>query len=136
MTRAIKLELDRTFEVFDLEPYPHLHDVLGAHFDITFLNGPIARHPRQVTVGIAVADEGLLKKLPRNTLATSRNTLATSLRGVFSLQDTMLVGPAVVVGSNWEGENVDVPTWAIDLVTEIKRCTDEAFKYEQNAGDN
>ena len=127
--RAIKLDLGGSFSVFDLQPYPHLHDVLESHFDIVFLNGPLARHPRQVTVGIAVDDEGHRKGLPVNTLASS-------LCGVFKLQDVPLVGTAVVVGSDWQGDNIDVPSWAIELVTELRRCTMEAFKYAQRAGDN
>jgi hypothetical protein len=125
MTRAIRLDLDRTFEVFDLKEYPHLHDVLGAHFDIVWLNGPIAVHPHQVTVGIAVDDEGLLKGL-------QMNRLACSLYGVFGLPTNPLVGTAVMMASDCEGESVDVPDWALLLVRTIKSCTDEAMRHHQN----
>ena len=120
MSRAVKLNLDRTYEVFDLKPYPHLNEVIGDYFDIAFLNGPISLHPKHVTVGIAIDDNGLNKKL-------DINCLATSLRGVFLWNtEYPLVGPAVVVGSNAEGEDVDVPDWTIRLVEVIKETTDVA----------
>ena len=128
MTRAIKLNLDRTFETFDLGEYPHLREVLEADFDIVFLNGPIAMHPNQVTVGIAVDDMGLLKQ------GLEVNRLATSLRGVFfgRQYEEPLLGVAVVIASDCEGESVDVPNWAIELITAIKKCTDEAIRYHQD----
>lgn len=129
MARAIKLNLNGTHEVFDLGPYPHLHDVLEAHFDIAFLNGPVSMHPRHVTVGIAVDDTGLLKKLPKNHIATSLN-------GCFRYQDTPLVGPAVITASDFEGELTDVPDWALDLVVAIQAAVNEAFKYIQRSGNN
>jgi len=125
MTRAIKLNLDRTFEVFELGDYPHLREVLGAHFDIMWLNGPFRTHPNQVTVGIAVDDEGLLKDL-------QMNRLACSLYGVFGMTDTPIVGTAVVIAGDTFGDDVDVPDWAVELVTTIKKCTDTAMRYHQN----
>lgn len=113
--KAIKLT-DLDFEVIDVGEYPHLKEILGSYFDIAFLNGPIGLHPKQVLVGICVDDEGLRKGL-------KMNRLATSLAGVFRLSDTPLVGPvAVVVASDYEGESIDVPDWAIKLVTTIKEC--------------
>lgn len=127
MTRAIKLD-GGDWKVFDLKPYPHLHDVLGSHFDIVFLNG-VTPDPRHISVGIAVDDEGLLKHLPINTLATS-------LRSLFCLTDQPLVGPAVVMASDWEGENIDVPMWAVALIDTVKWTTDEAHRYLQRSENN
>jgi hypothetical protein len=125
MTRAIKLDLDGTFEVFDLGAYPHLKEVIGAYFDVVWVNGPIASHPKQITVGIAVDDEGLLKQL-------KVNKLACSLYGIFVMAESPLVGTAVVIASDYEGETVDVPDWVVQLVSTIYNCTAEAFKYHQN----
>lgn len=125
MARAIKINTDRTYEVFDLEPYPHLHDVIGSYFDIEFLNGPLG-DPRRTYAAIAADDEGYRKRLPKNHLATS-------LRGIFLTHEVpSLVGVVVVVGSDWEGEQVDVPTWAIALVEAIQKGISEAFEHAQD----
>ena len=127
--RAIKLNVDGSHEIFDLGPYPHLHDVIGGYFDVVFLNGPLDQHPNHITVGIAVDDDGWVKEL-------KKNHIATSLRGVFLYQDTPLLGTAVVIASDWQGEQAEVPHWVIDLVVAIQAAIPEAFKYIQDSGNN
>lgn len=128
MSRAVKINLDRTFEIVDMKPYPHLCELLGdpnITFDMVWLNGPLAIHPEHVSVAIVVDDLGLYRKLPPNELATS-------LLSVFRLLDTFLAGPAVVIGSDWEGDDVDVPDWTIELLTAIQKAENEAHRYHQN----
>lgn len=122
MTRAIKLGLDDSFEVFNLQPYPHLHELIGGHFEVTFLNTPIV-HPNQVIVGIALDEMGWLKGL-------EPNGLASSLRGMFKLQKEPIVGTAVVIAGDSRYEAVDVPDWTINLVKALRdSIVKEAFKY-------
>ena len=133
--RAVKLNLDRSYTVFGLGPYPDLNQQLNpdekeAPFGLCFLNGPLNLNPRHTMIGIAVAvDEDGLKRLPINRLACS-------LQGVFLHRPEPLVGPAVVVGSDWRGGIADVPSWTIDLIREIRQATDIAFKYHQNRENN
>jgi hypothetical protein len=129
MTRAVRIDIDRTYEVFDLKPYPHLQEVIGGFFDITFVL-PIAQHPKQITVGLAVDDIGLWKEL-------EINRLATSFRGVFwTPTNKPLVGVAVMIASDCKGDETDVPDWAIELLEAIKKGTDEAAHYSQNSDMN
>jgi hypothetical protein len=132
--RAIKLNLDATYEVFELGPYPDLNrqinpDEAAEPFALSFLNGPTRLHPKHVTVGLAVDKDGITKRLPINALASS-------LRGVFTLHTQPVVGTVVVVGSTWRGKATSVPDWVIDLVREIKRSVDIAFKYHQDIEGN
>ena len=131
--RAVKLNLDMSYTVFDLGPYPDLPRQINPTEDVTFglafLNGPLDLHPGHVTVGIAVDEDGYMKRLPINKLACS-------LHGAFVLRAEPLVGTAIVVGSDWRGDIADVPDWVINLIRELKRAVDIGFKYHQNVDYN
>ena len=109
--RCMVLELDLSVRLVDLadQDVERLQEIVGGHFDITGL----IRTPK-IYVGIAVNDTGLLEKLPLNRLASS-------LRGMFMMQDTPLVGPAVVLAADAEGVGIPLPQEWIDLVQAIRK---------------
>jgi len=105
------LNLDMSIRMIDLadQDVEILQDIVGGHFDVTTL----IRTPKLIMC-IAVNDTGLLQKLPLNRLASS-------LRGIFVMQDTPLVGPAVLLAADEEGVGIPLPNDWIDLVQAIRK---------------
>jgi hypothetical protein len=111
--RCMVLELDMSIRMIDLadQDVEELQEIVGGHFDVTSL----IRTPK-LYVGIAVNDTGLLQ-----TPQLPLNRLASSLRGVFQMQDTPLVGPAVLLAADAEGVGIPLPQEWIDMVQAIRR---------------
>lgn len=119
MTKGLLMPLDAETQLVDLGADDGVvaHEIIGDYFDVTMLT--MHHDPHKISLGIIVDDRGLIKELPINVLATR-------VRGMFKMQDTPLVGPAILIASNWEGEGVDLPESVIALVKAMEHVQGES----------
>lgn len=141
MSRAIMLGTDETHEVIELDmDGDDLLDRLEIErpddIELLWLNGPFLPNAKHVVAGIACGGplQALVSCGIPQLVEPTENGLASSLRGVFwSVAASVhpIFGPALVVGSDHEHNDVDVPEWAIHLVASIKFATNEALRHLQ-----
>lgn len=117
--RHVVLNLDNSIKIIDIkgeaEGLQDMYDIIGD----PWVDFTIIYKDTYNIMSICVDDNGLHKNL-------KVNGLATGLRGIFRLQDTPLVGPAILCAADGIGESVDVPESWIDLVQNIRRVTRSA----------
>ena len=107
--KAIKISTDETIKVVEIDSGPTsmdrltcLQDQVGGLIEFLDVDGKLAA---------IINEEGKLKGLPYNLLGTM---FAHQYCGLFS-QDS-IVGDMLLVGTNEEGDTIDVPETAMVLV--------------------
>lgn len=103
--KAVLIPTDSAPEVVDLAPgYESLRNAVGGYIQ--------AIYPEVLDSLLYINEEGKLLNLPENQ---NREALAAlNLRGM--PQDTVIVGNALVVGTDEDGELVDVPQAILDAL--------------------
>lgn len=109
MVRAAVLYTDGTMELKEFNESTEYADAIGGWLAGVKLFTAMGE---DAPVYIYVDDEGLLKKLPHNTVASGLS---------FMLGNTPhLVGTAIVVGgADEDGNDTDIPEWVLSFLTEV-----------------
>lgn len=107
-TKALRVNTDNSTELIDLargeDGYTQLHNAVGGYIEMVPLMGEVT---------IVVNEEGKIRRLPFNQVATS-------VWETFYGRTDVMVGDAVLVGpADDDGEPTDVPDHVVESVTQF-----------------